>query len=253
MNGSPRALPSVSPHPEIPSRPLRPALMLYRRRRMLILSGFLLILAAAVYLSPLRRVFHPASLSALEVWILALGPWAPLVFVGLTALVVAAGAPRLLMAVVGGAVFGWFAGGLLTLLGTVVGCWVTFTYARWLGYAWLQARLGQRLSRFNDVLRRHELLMTFGLRCAPVGNCHLMNLMLAFSPISCRAFLLGTTFGVLPTTIIYALLGSAAGGIWLLRVTIASGLLIALGLIYTLMASRSPRAREILTLFAKQR
>jgi uncharacterized membrane protein YdjX (TVP38/TMEM64 family) len=222
-------------------------------RRMLILSGLLLMLAAVVYLSPLRQVFHSAFLSALEAWILALGPWAPLVFVGMTTIVVAAGAPRLLMAVVGGAVFGWYAGGLLTLVGTLAGCWITFTYARWLGYEWLQARLGQRLSRFNDVLHRHEFLITFALRCAPVGNCHIMNLMLAFSPISCRAFLLGTTFGVLPTTTIYALLGSAAGGSWLLRITIASVLLIALGLVYTLLTSRSPRVRDVLTLFANRK
>jgi uncharacterized membrane protein YdjX (TVP38/TMEM64 family) len=250
MNGSSRALPAVSPHPGLLSKLLRPDVIAYRRRRMLILSGLLLILATVVYLSPLRQVFRPASLLVLEAWILALGPWAPLVFVGMTTIVVAAGAPRLLMAIVGGAVFGWFAGGLLTLLGTLAGCWITFTYARWLGYEWLQARFGQRLSRFHDVLRRHEFLVTFVLRCAPVGNCHLMNLMLAVSPISCRAFLLGTTFGVLPTTTIYALLGSAASGSWLLRVTLASVLLVALGLVYTLVASRSARVRDILTPFA---
>ncbi|MDH3603601.1 MAG: VTT domain-containing protein [Candidatus Tectomicrobia bacterium] len=228
-------------------------MMSHRRRRILLLSGLLLLLAAVVYLSPLRQVFHPAARSALEAWIVALGPWAPFMFVLMTAMVVAAGAPRLLMAVLGGAVFGWFAGGMLTLLGTLIGCWITFTYARWLGYDWLQARLGPRLSRFNAVFRRHGFLMTFGLRCAPVGNCHMMNLMLAFSPISCRAFLLGTMCGVLPTTTLYALFGSAAGGSWFLRVTTASVLLIALGLIYTLIASRSQRVRDILTQFANQK
>jgi uncharacterized membrane protein YdjX (TVP38/TMEM64 family) len=156
------------------------------------------------------------------------------------------------MAILGGALFGWFAGATFTLLGTLLGCWMTFTYARWLGYDWLQARLGQRLSRLNDVFRRQGLLMTFMLRCAPIGNCHLMNLMLAFSPISCRAFLLGTTLGVLPTTIIYALLGSAGGGSWFLHMSTAFFLLLALGMAYALLTARAPRMRSILTLFAHQ-
>jgi uncharacterized membrane protein YdjX (TVP38/TMEM64 family) len=201
--------------------------------------GLVLTLAAIVYVSPLRQIFHPASLAATKAWVLAQGPWAPLVFVLLTAIAVAAGLSRLLMAVLGGAMFGWFAGGIWALLGTLVGCWITFTYARWLGYEWIQARIGPRLSRLNETFRSHGLLMTFVLRCVPVGNCYAMNLILACSPISRRAFLLGTFPGLLPTTFIYALLGSAADGSVLVRVATASLMLVALGIACTLMASRS--------------
>ncbi len=220
---------------------------------MLILAGLLLSLAAIVYVSPLRHVLHPSSLSALKKWVLAQGAGAPLVFIAMTTTVVTIGAPRLLMAVLGGALFGGFAGGIFTLLGTLVGCWITFTYARWLGYAWIQAQLGQCLTQVNDLLHRHGLLTTVVIRSAPVGNCHLMNLLLALSPISSRAFLLGTLLGILPTTAIYALFGSAAGGSWLLRVTTSALLLLALGIIYTLLATRSQRVQGILTLFTNQK
>ena len=245
MKSRSRILPSIQPWLATSPRPLQPGAIWYPRRRFLILVGLLLILAAIVYLSPLRQLLHPSSLAAIQAWIISRGAWAPLVFMLMTAAVVSAGAPRLLMAVLGGAVFGWLAGGMFTLVGTLAGCWITFTYARWLGYDWIQARLSLRLTKLSETFRHHGLLMTIALRCAPVGNCHVMNLLLSVTPISPWAFLAGTACGILPTTIIYALFGSAASGSVLIRVTTASLMLIALGLIYAVIASRSKRVRGL--------
>jgi uncharacterized membrane protein YdjX (TVP38/TMEM64 family) len=220
---------------------------------MLLLATLLITCAAFVYFSPLRQWLRPASFKTLKLWIASMGAWGPLIFALLTTLVVAAGAPRIWMAAFGGFAFGWFAGAVLTLIGTLSGCWVTFTYARWLGREWVQARLGKRFTRLNDLLQRHGMVMTFVLRSAPIGNNHVLNLILALSPISRRAFLLGTAFGVLPTTVIYALFGSAASGSTMGRLTTAALMLVTLSGVYYLLASRVSCIRETLTALSNKK
>lgn len=213
------------------------------------LAGVLLALTAVVSLSPLRQVLEPSSVTTIQAWIVTYGTWAPCVFILMTAGAVASGAPRLLMAVLGGVIFGWLEGGLLTLGGTLVGCGITFTYARWLGYDWIQSRLSVRLSKLSEIFRRHGLLMTVALRCAPVGSCHMMNLILAVTPISPWTFIVGTACGVLPTTMIYTLFGSAVSGSIFVRVATGSLMLVVLGLMYTVIVSRSKRVQGFVAEF----
>lgn len=220
---------------------------------MLLLITLLTACAAMVYFLPLRQWLHPASLETLKAWIASLNGWGPPVFTLLTAVVVAAGAPRVWMAALGGFAFGWLAGSALALVGTLGGCWVTFTYARWLGREWVQARLGKRLTKLNDLLQRHGIVMTLVLRSAPIGNNHVSNLMLALSPISRGSFLLGTALGVLPTTVIYALFGSAASGSTMGRITAAALLLVTLSGLYYLLASRSTLVRDTLTVMSNKK
>ncbi len=220
---------------------------------MLALAALVVTCAAIVYLSPLRQWLHPASLDELKQWIASMGAWGPLIFTLLATAVVAAGVPRLWMAALGGFAFGWLMGAALALIGTLGGCWVTFTYARWLGREWVQARIGQRFTGLNDLLRRHGIVMTLVLRAAPIGNSHVSNLMLALSPISRGAFLIGTALGVLPTTVIYALFGSAASGSTIGRATTAILLLVTLSGVYYLLASRTPLVRQTLAVLSNKK
>jgi len=91
------------------------------------------------------------------------------------------------------------------------------------------------------------------LRSAPFGNNHVSNLFLALSPIARGAFLIGTALGVLPTTAIYALFGSAASGSTVGRLTTAALLLVTLSGIYYLLASRSTLVRNTLTILSNKR
>jgi uncharacterized membrane protein YdjX (TVP38/TMEM64 family) len=221
---------------------------------MWLLAALLVMCATIVYLSPLRQWLNPTSLDTLKLRIAAMGAWGPLIFILLTTVVVAIGAPRVWMAALGGFAFGWLAGGALALVGTLGGCWVTFTYARWLGREWVQAKMGKRHAKLNDLLQRHGMVMTLVLRSAPLGNNHVSNLLLAFSPIARGPFLLGTALGVLPTTVIYALFGSAAtSGSTIGRLTTAALLLVTLSGVYYLLASRSTLVRDTLTVLSNKK
>jgi len=217
------------------------------------LAVLLVTCAVTVYLSPLRQWLNPASLDILKLRIASMGAWGPLMFTLLTTVVVAIGAPRVWMAALGGFAFGWIAGATLALVGTLGGCWVTFVYARWLGREWVQAKMGKRLTKLNDLIRRHGMVMTLVLRSAPFGNNHVSNLLLALSPITRGPFLIGTALGVLPTTVIYALFGSAASGSTMGRLTTAALLLVTLSGIYYLLASHSTLVRDTLTVLSNKK
>jgi uncharacterized membrane protein YdjX (TVP38/TMEM64 family) len=98
------------------------------------------------------------------------------------------------------------------------------------------------------------MVMTLVLRSAPFGNNHVSNLLLALSPIARGPFLLGTALGVLPTTVIYALFGSAAtSGSTIGRLTTAALLLVTLSGVYYLLASRSTLVRDTLTVLSNKK
>jgi uncharacterized membrane protein YdjX (TVP38/TMEM64 family) len=218
----------------------------------LLLAAWLIACATVVYVSPLRQWLNPTSFDTLKSWIASMGAWGPLIFTLLTMGVVAAGAPRVWMAALGGLAFGWLAGSALALVGTLAGCCMTFCYTRWLGRNWVQAKVGKRFTKLNDLLKRHGIMMTLLLRSAPIGNNHVSNLVLALSPISWGSFLLGTALGILPTTVIYALFGSAASGSTAGRLTTAALLFITLSGIYYLLASRSTLMRDTLNLLSNK-
>lgn len=184
---------------------------------------------------------------SLRAWLAAEGDWAPVFFVGLNAAGVVLSLPRLAFAFLAGAVFGWQLGAPLAVLGTLLGSLVTFTWARWLGRPWVEARLAGRLGGLREACRDHGLLVNVVVRLAPVGSCHLTNLAFAVSPMPPGAFVLGTILGVLPDTIVYALIGSAAGGDSIDRLSWGLGLLALLGLLWFLLSRRSTLARRVLS------
>jgi len=217
-----------------------------------LLIALLLVCVAIVYLSPLRQWLKPASLDTLKKWIISQGAWGPLIFVLLAAAGVAIGAPRLWMTALGGFAFGWLAGGALALTGSLGGSWLTFGYARYLGREWVQARVGRRLNRVNELIQQHGIMVTFVMRAAPIGNNYASTLILAVSPISPGSFLLGTALGILPSTAIYALFGSAASGGAIGRLTTAALLLLTLSGVYYVLARRSTLVRDALKAFSQK-
>jgi len=83
-----------------------------------------------VYRSPLHAMLVPDELRRL---LAGFGAWAPAMFVLACALAIGVGAPRLAFAAAGGLLFGWWGGALLAQAGTILGCAITFLWARQLG------------------------------------------------------------------------------------------------------------------------
>jgi uncharacterized membrane protein YdjX (TVP38/TMEM64 family) len=210
---------------------------------------------AAVYLTPLREWVREVEGGSMPAWLGELRALArdavlagPLVYVTGGALAVAVGVPRLAVAMLGGAVFGWIEGTVLAQAGTLLGCWATFALGRSLGHAWVASLVARRFPRAGTLLgfiSRHGFEANVVLRLTPIGNAFATNLLFAVSRVRLATFLAGTFVGVLPTTIIAALVGSAAKGTELAPRLLGSALglaLLTLGTVWwTRKLRREPR------------
>ena len=139
--------------------------------------------------------------------------------------------PRHVVSFLGGYAFGVALGTLLGLAGTVLGCLLTFFYARVIGRPLVSARLGARVQRIEDFLAAHPFWMTVLIRLLPVGNNFATNLAAGVSRVPAPPFFLGSLLGYIPQTLVFALAGSGVdvGGAW--RIGIAVALFLASGVI----------------------
>src|SRR5437667_175501 len=119
--------------------------------KLLVLVALLVAAALAVRASPARGWLTPRGIEQLlaalrEPW------WAPLAFVAAYTIAAALDFSGLVLTLVGGAVFGFWWGALLNLLGANLGASAAFWVARLLGREGLHALLGDRLSGGLDRL-----------------------------------------------------------------------------------------------------
>src|SRR2546425_1828813 len=113
--------------------------------KLLVLVALLVAAALAVRASPARGWLTPRGIEQLlaalrEPW------WAPLAFVAAYTIAAALDFSGLVLTLVGGAVFGFWWGALLNLLGANLGASAAVWVARLLGREGLHALLGDRLS-----------------------------------------------------------------------------------------------------------
>ena len=175
-----------------------------------LLKGLGLILSLALF----GYLFKSSDLgnSVNEAWIDARirghGVEGELLFLMMGAIFTAVGLPRQIIAFLAGYAFGLLLGTLLGALAALLGCAITFVYARVFGKGLLRARLGERARRFDAFVHEHPLSMTLLIRLLPVGSNVLTNLAAGISSIRPRPFLSGSFVGYLPQTLVFALIGS---------------------------------------------
>jgi uncharacterized membrane protein YdjX (TVP38/TMEM64 family) len=134
-----------------------------------------------------------------------LGPWAPALFMAVTALGTALGLPRLIFCTAGGWLFGFEYGFSWSHIGSLIGAWGLFVIARH--------------TRPETLLHRYPKLKALS---APVGQgwfsvlvvrqlplAGLYNdILLAWSPVSHRDFWIGSFIGFLPLGLTASLVGA---------------------------------------------
>jgi uncharacterized membrane protein YdjX (TVP38/TMEM64 family) len=191
-----------------------------------ILKGLALILSLAL----LGYLFKTSDLgsSVNEAWIDARvrghGVNGALLFLVMGAVFTAIGLPRQIIAFLGGYAFNLGLGTLLGALAALLGCMLSFAYARFFGKGLLRARLGERAGRFDRFIHDHPFSMTVLIRLLPVGSNLLTNLAAGISSIRSVDFFAGTLLGYLPQTLVFALVGSGIQIAPILKITLAIAL-----------------------------
>lgn len=148
-------------------------------------------------------------------WAAANRVLAALVYVLVYIVVVAGSLPGGTVATLaGGFLFGTFAGGTLAVIGATVGATLLFLAARTaLGDA-LRAKAGPSLARLEAGFRKNALSYLLVLRLVPAFPFFLVNLAPAFLGVSLRVYVIGTFFGILPGTFVFASVGAGLGSVF---------------------------------------
>ena len=175
----------------------------------LLFLAFLLAAQTVLFFTPLREVLH--HIQEMSDRLQAMGWTAPLLFVPAVALLVLVGVPRLLLCPIGGMAFGFLPGLLWTQAGTIIGFYLTFLFVRWTGRDLFRRRRGaegrpepRKTARFFE---QGGILAVFLVRQMPLAGFYI-NILLGFSPVKHRDFLVGTLFGILPEAVPATLIGA---------------------------------------------
>ena len=174
----------------------------------------LLVLAAglALFFSlGLQRYVTPAALADYSADLKALSAlwWSPLVFMLLYAVAVAFSLPGgAVMTIAGGYMFGQVLGTLAVVLAATAGATALFLIAKTaLGDA-LRAKAGPAVQRMEAGFRENALNYLLVLRLVPLFPFWLVNLVPAFLGVPLRTYVLGTFFGIIPGTFVFATVGA---------------------------------------------
>lgn len=137
-----------------------------------------------------------------------------LVFLGGYALLALVPAPKAVLTVLAGALYGWWLGAALALLGALVGALVAFELGRLLGREAVDRLLGGRLARVDALLRDHGTGAVVAVRLVPVLPFTAINYAAGLSAVRRRDYLVGSALGMVPGSLAYAALGAWGTDPW---------------------------------------
>ncbi len=179
------------------------------KRKFIALVVLLGVFLGAFFLTPLRDVFSQERVEEWRGFVEARGALAPVVFLGVLVTTAVCGIPRMYPTILGGALFGVPAALVLTIAGSTAGAVASFLFARWMGRDYVEARL--RASRFRSLrerLERHGFPIVVALRVFPLSNFVVTNYACGVAPIRARDYVLATALGMIPSTLLFVLLGA---------------------------------------------
>ncbi len=174
----------------------------------LLLAGTVLVFALGwqSYLSFESLAEHRAALAR---FIDANLPLALLVFIALYTVTVALSLPvGAVLTLAGGLLFGWFLGGVASVIGATLGATVVFLAAKSALGDFVAAKAGPWLERFRQGFQDDAFSYLLFLRLVPVFPFWLVNLAPALLGVSFATYLATTILGIIPGTFAYSLTGS---------------------------------------------
>ena len=138
-----------------------------------------------------------------------------LAFIGLYTVVAAFSIPGgSALTIGGGFLFGTVFGSFYVLVGATLGATALFLAARTALGDILRAKAGPALQKMEAGFKENELNYLLVLRLIPIFPFWLVNLVPAFLGVSLRNYMIGTFFGIIPGTVVFASIGNGLGAIF---------------------------------------
>lgn len=154
-----------------------------------------------------REFFSDPRLLKSEV--LSWGAWGPIAYIVLFAVGPSLLVPGAVMTLAGGLAFGALRGTIWSLMGADLGALVAFGAGRFLGRGFVEQTIGTRFRGLLDRLARNGFYVTLYLRIVPVIPYNAFNLLAGASPINFRDYFWASMIGMIPGTVLFAILGDA--------------------------------------------
>ena len=137
------------------------------------------------------------------------GAWGPIAYILLYAVGPSFLVPGAVMTIAGGLAFGALWGALWSVIGADLGALIAFGAGRFLGRSFVQKIVGERFQSLMGRLARDGFYIILYLRIVPVIPYNALNLLAGASPIEFRDYFWASAIGILPGTILFAMLGDA--------------------------------------------
>ena len=162
--------------------------------------------SALIYSMPLKDVLNQSY--QIKSWLAETGYAAPAVFTLAAALLTSIGMPRLLLCSLAGMVFGFNWGFVCSHLGTVLGAYLPFIFARWSGREYVQQKFPKIAALSKSTQARGWRYVLF-MRQMPISGLY-NDILLGLSSVSHCDFWIGTALGFLPLGVTATLIGAGA-------------------------------------------
>jgi uncharacterized membrane protein YdjX (TVP38/TMEM64 family) len=193
--------------------PRRPALLKRALPLVVLVAGlgafFVLDLDVYFSLEALKQ-----NRESLQMFVAENGFLAILAFAGLYAVVVAFSLPGgAIMTLAGGFLFGTIVGGMTVVVGATIGATALFLIARTALGDVLWAKAGPFLTKMEDGFRENAMSYLLVLRLVPLFPFWLVNLVPAFLGVPTGTYVIGTFFGIIPGTFVFASVGNGLGAL----------------------------------------
>ncbi|HLT31059.1 MAG TPA: VTT domain-containing protein [Myxococcaceae bacterium] len=185
------------------------------------------------------------SQEQLTEWLAPLGVWAPVVFLAFLVVRPITLLPGQLFAAVGGMVFGFWWGLILSLVGSLLSSVVVHALARRHGTRAMKRWAGPRYDALRTSARKHDFVFNFASCINPLAPTDVMLALSASSGARLWPSALGVLVGSIPGTLLTVVYGMAVGrgqGV----VMVVSGVGLVLSLVLGLWVARQVMREQAL-------
>jgi uncharacterized membrane protein YdjX (TVP38/TMEM64 family) len=147
-------------------------------------------------------------------WYAANKMLAVLSYIVLYAALVAVSVPGAIWITLGGGfIFGTAFGTVYVVIGATIGATLVFLATRYALRDVMRARAGNAIRRMEEGFRENALSYLLVLRLVPLFPFWLVNLVPALLGVPLTTYVIGTFFGIIPGSLVYASVGSGLGAI----------------------------------------
>ncbi|TAM94797.1 MAG: FAD-binding protein, partial [Rhodanobacteraceae bacterium] len=118
-----------------------------------------------------------------------------------------------ILTIAAGAIFGLLEGTLLVSFASTIGATLAMLSSRFILRDWIRTRLGARLQRVDEGIRREGGFYLFSIRMVPIFPFFAVNLALGLTSLPTFTFYWVSQLGMLAGTVVYANAGTQLAGL----------------------------------------